>query len=180
MTHEEQSAARRFFGAARADQQEPDPRWKSRSKTTRAQAAVLKVVIAGASATESRRLVSIVCATGDAWIVALAKRDADAIRTVLDEEPDVLIIGSRLEAKQGLALLHAVRPLLPELRTVAVGDRPCNEFRRAFLLGDIDLLLSGSDRMEVIPEVLQEWQRERRHEPCAAFVAAAFGRSPEG
>jgi chemotaxis response regulator CheB len=140
----------------------------------------MKVVIAGASGAENLRLVSTVCAAGDAWIVALAKSGADALRTVLDEEPDVLILGSRFDPKQGLVLLHSVRPLLPALRIVAVDDRRSNEFRRAFLLGDIDLLLSGPDRAEVILEVLQQWQRERQREPWAPVIGALLRRSPAG
>jgi hypothetical protein len=166
--------------AARVDRRRPANRRKGRSKTNWTEAAPMKVVIAGATGAENLRLVSTVCAAGEALIVAVAKSGADAVRTVLDEEPEVLIIGSRFDPKQGLALLHSVRPLLPALRIVAVDGRPSNEFRRAFLLGEIDLLLCGPDRVEIIPEVLEQWQREKRREPWAAFIGAPFGRSPEG
>jgi chemotaxis response regulator CheB len=130
----------------------------------------MRVVIAGAKGAESLRLVAMICSAGDASVVAVAKRSADAIRIVLDEEPDVLVVGSRFDGGQGLALLHAVRPLLPALRIVVVSDRPGNEFQRAFLLGDIDLLLAGPDRAEVISEMLQQWQGEKRREPWAPLM----------
>jgi chemotaxis response regulator CheB len=137
----------------------------------------MKVVIAGANRAESLRLASMVWAAGEVSVVRVASNGADAIRPVLDEEPDVLILGARFDPKQGLGLLHAVRPLLPALRVIAVGDRPSNEFRRAFLLGDIDLLLAGPNRAHVISEVLRRWQREEGYQPWASFIEAAGKRS---
>jgi chemotaxis response regulator CheB len=137
----------------------------------------MKVVIAESNRAESLRLVSMVWAAGEVSVVRVASNGADAIRPVLDEEPDVLILGARFDPKQGLGLLHAVRPLLPALRVIAVGDRPSNEFRRAFLLGDIDLLLAGPNRAHVISEVLRQWQREERYQPWASFIGAPGKRS---
>jgi chemotaxis response regulator CheB len=137
----------------------------------------MKVVIAEPNRSESLRLVSMVWAAGAVSVVRVASNGADAIRPVLDEEPDVLILGARFDPKQGLGLLHAVRPLLPALRVIAVGDRPSNEFRRAFLLGEIDLLLAGPERAYVISEVLRQWQRDERYEPWASFIGAPGTRS---
>jgi chemotaxis response regulator CheB len=137
----------------------------------------MKVVIAEPNRSESLRLVSMVWAAGAVSVVRVASNGADAIRPVLDEEPDVLILGARFDPKQGLGLLHAVRPLLPALRVIAVGDRPSNEFRRAFLLGDIDLLLAGPNRAHVISEVLRQWQHDERSLPWASFVQAPGKRS---
>ena len=116
----------------------------------------MEVVIAGGAGPKNRRLLSMACAAGEASVVAVARNGADAIRTVLEEEPDVLIFG----------------PRLPVLRIVAVGDRPGGELRRAFLLGEIDLLLAGPDWADVIPGVLRQWQHEQRREPWSPFTAA--------
>lgn len=132
----------------------------------------MKVVIAQANGRDGRRLASMVPAAGEASVVAIATNGADIIRIVLEEKPDVLILGPRLDSQQGLRVLHAVRPLLPVLRVVALGDRPSGEVRRAFLLGDIDLLLTGPDWADVISEVLQQWQHERPREPWARFTEA--------
>jgi chemotaxis response regulator CheB len=137
----------------------------------------MKVVIAEPNRTESLLLVSMLWAAGEVSVVRVASNGAGAIRPVLDEEPDVLILGARFDPKEGLGLLHAVRPLLPALRVIAVGDRPSNEFRRAFLLGDIDLLLAGPNRAHVISEVLRQWQREERYQPWASFIGAPGKRS---
>jgi chemotaxis response regulator CheB len=132
----------------------------------------MKVVIAAGAGTQNRRRLSLACAAGEASVVAVARNGAEAIRTVLEEEPDVLILGPRLDLEEGLGVLHAVRPLLPVLRIVAVGERPGGELRRAFLLGEIDLLLAGPDWADVIPEVLRQWQHEQRREPWPPFTAA--------
>jgi len=137
----------------------------------------MKVVIAEPNRAESLRLVSMVRAAGEVLVVRVASNGVDVIRPVLDEEPDVLVLGARFDPKWGLGLLHAVRPLLPALRVIAMGDRPSNEFRRAFLLGDIDLLLAGPNRAQVISEVLRQWQREERCQPWASFIAASGRKS---
>jgi chemotaxis response regulator CheB len=95
-------------------------------------------------------------------VVAVASSGAEAIRAVLDQEPDVLILGAHLDPQDGVAVLHAVRPRVPALRVVAVGDRPSGEFRRALLLGDIDLLLAHPDREGEIQDVLRRWHSEVR------------------
>jgi response regulator of citrate/malate metabolism len=104
----------------------------------------------------------MVAAATEVSVVAVVSNGAAAIRAVLDEEPDVLILGAHLDPQDGLAVLHAVRPRIPALRVVAVGDRPSGEFRRAFLLGDIDLLLARPDQEDEIQDVLRRWQNEKR------------------
>lgn len=120
----------------------------------------MKIVIVQTNGQGSRRLASMVCAAGEATVVAIATNGADTIRTVLEEELDVVILGPRLAPDEGLGVLHAVRALLPVFRIVAVGDRSGAELRRAFLLGEIDLLLAGADWADIIAEVLQQWRHE--------------------
>lgn len=137
----------------------------------------MKVVIAEANRAESLRLASMVRAAGEVSVIRVASNGADVIRPVLDEEPDVLVLGARFDPKWGLGLLHAVRPLLPALRVIAMGDRPNSEFRKAFLLGDIDLLLAGPNRAHVVSEVLRQWQREKGYQLWASFIGASGKRS---
>jgi chemotaxis response regulator CheB len=132
----------------------------------------MKVVIAESSKGEGMRLASVVWAMGDGTVIAVARGGSDAIRTVLDEEPDVLILGARFDPAQGLGLLHAVRPLLPELRVIVIGDRPSDQFRRAFLLGDIDLLVGGPERMDVMSDMLRQWRHEERRKGWTPFFGA--------
>lgn len=132
----------------------------------------MKVVIAESSKAESIRLASVVWAMGDSAVIAVARGGSDAIRTALDEEPDVLILGARFDPTRGLGLLHAVRPLLPELRVIVIGDRPSDEFRRAFLLGDIDLLIGGPERMDVMSDMLRQWRHEDRRKGWTPFFGA--------
>ena len=120
----------------------------------------MKIVIAEPSGAESLRLAAAASALGGISVISVA-RGSEVIRTTLDEEPDVLILGARLDPAQGLRVLHAVRPLLPALRVAVVGERPSDQFRRAFLLGDIDLIVGGPDRLDVMSDVLRQWQSEQ-------------------
>jgi len=131
----------------------------------------MKVLIAEPREAERLRLAAMVWAVGDASVILVA-RSSEAIRTVLDEQPDVLLLGARFDPTPALGLLHAVRPLLPALRVVVVGDRPSDQLRRAFLLGDIDLLVSGPDRIDVMSDMLRHWRHEEPRQGWLSFLAA--------
>ena len=127
-----------------------------------------------------RRGVAAVVASEPAFTWVGEAADADqAVQTAAALEPDVVLIEMDLQPIDGIALMQALRPLLPRARfALMVGRLDTADVRRAVVSGASCVLTESATRWEMITAMQAAHLGAQVHSPAVIEAMAAARLAP--
>lgn len=116
----------------------------------------MRVLIAEASAEDTRRLLSILHTLPDIKIVGMVSSITQALSSVEQAQPSVVLIGLSDDWEGVVSLLEFIRTYKPACQSIVLtGSRSSDIPRRAFALGS-NFVIQKSVGLDELPEVLRQ------------------------
>ena len=94
---------------------------------------VMKIVIADDSALWRDRIKSILIDINKVFVVGEAENGTDALKIIMEKEPDLAIIDIRMPEMNGIELLKKIRELKMNVKIIMLTNYPYPQYRKRCL-----------------------------------------------
>jgi DNA-binding NarL/FixJ family response regulator len=122
----------------------------------------MKVFIADDSKIVVDRLADLLKEVPGVQLAGRADDVPQAIRSILEMNPDVAILDLQMPGGSGLDVLRAVRGTCPALRVLICTNFPYPQYREECIAAGANFFLDKSAEFEKIPEILRELIHETK------------------
>ncbi|HBH83348.1 MAG TPA: response regulator [Bacteroidales bacterium] len=117
---------------------------------------VMKIVIADDSALWRDRIKSILIDINKVFVVGEAENGTDALKIIMEKEPDLAIIDIRMPEMNGIELLKKIRELKMNVKIIMLTNYPYPQYRKRCLEAGADYFLSKTEDFEQIETIVRD------------------------
>ncbi|OFX41168.1 MAG: hypothetical protein A2X05_01185 [Bacteroidetes bacterium GWE2_41_25] len=116
----------------------------------------MKIVIADDSALWRDRIKSILIDINKVFVVGEAENGTDALKIIMEKEPDLAIIDIRMPEMNGIELLKKIRELKMNVKIIMLTNYPYPQYRKRCLEAGADYFLSKTEDFEQIETIVRD------------------------
>jgi len=116
----------------------------------------MRVFIVDDSRAVVERLADLLTEIREVELVGRASNPAAAIRSILQANPDAVILDLQMPGGTGLDVLRAIRQRHPSPRVLVCTNYPYPQYREECMAAGADYFLDKSAEFEKIPSILRD------------------------
>ena len=116
----------------------------------------MRVFIADDSQVVVERLVDLLKEVPSVQLIGSAYDVPQAIRSILDTNPDAVILDLHMPSGSGLEVLRAIRPTHPSLYVLICTNFPYPQYREECIAAGANYFLDKSAEFEKIPAIFRQ------------------------
>jgi|AntAceMinimDraft_16_1070373.scaffolds.fasta_scaffold38914_1 DNA-binding NarL/FixJ family response regulator len=116
----------------------------------------MKVFIADDSPIIQERLMTMLSDITEVEIVGKAHDTPEAIKSIKELKPDVVILDNRMPGGGGIEVLQSIKKDLPRTKVIVFTNYPYTQYRKKFMELGADFFFSKSIQFEEIANAINE------------------------
>jgi YesN/AraC family two-component response regulator len=110
----------------------------------------MKIVIADDSSLVRDRIRALLNSINNVSIVGEAENGADALKIIMEKEPDLAILDIRMPEMNGIELLKIIRELKMNVKIIILTNYPYSQYRKRCIEAGADYFLIKTEDFEEI------------------------------
>jgi DNA-binding NarL/FixJ family response regulator len=125
----------------------------------------VRVFVADDSVLVRERLIALLNGIGNVEIVGQARNAAEAIASIREARPDIVVLDIRMPDGSGITVLEGLRGEIPAPKVIMLTNYPFAQYRRKCLEAGASFFFDKSTEFHKIPNAVEQLSDEEVHSP---------------